>query len=73
MNQAMDVFEVVRATAGNDQERASFIAQYAESYQRSVGLYHQQRQEEDAFYTSERGRARSFLDSLANGVCAIVR
>ena len=65
--QAMDVFESVRVTAGGDQERASFIAQYTSLYHRAINLYHQQGQEEDAFYTSERGRARSFLDSLATG------
>ncbi|MGB0383827.1 MAG: tetratricopeptide repeat protein [Ardenticatenaceae bacterium] len=65
--QAMNVFEAVRATAGDDQERASFITQHANLYQRAIGLYHQQGQEEDAFLTSERGRARSFLDSLATG------
>ena len=65
--QAMDVFETIRAIAGDDQERASFTDQYIRLYHRTIGLYHQQGQNEAAFLTSERGRARSFLDSLATG------
>ncbi|MGB0385472.1 MAG: CHAT domain-containing protein, partial [Ardenticatenaceae bacterium] len=65
--QAMDIQEAVRATAGSDKERASFIAQHAGLYDRAIGLYRQQGQDKEAFLTSERGRARSFLDSLATG------
>lgn len=65
--QAMDVLEVVRAMAGSEQGRASFIAQYASLYVQAAGLFHQLGQDEDAFFTSERGRARAFLDSLATG------
>jgi tetratricopeptide (TPR) repeat protein len=65
--QAMDTFEAVRAVAGSEQGRASFIAQYADLYARAAGLFHQQGQDEAAFFTSERGRARAFLDSLATG------
>ena len=65
--QAMDVLESVRAVAGTEAGRAGFIAQYAGLYSRAVGLYHQQGEEARAFHTSERGRARAFLDSLATG------
>jgi CHAT domain-containing protein/uncharacterized protein HemY len=65
--QAMDVLEAVRATAGSEQGRASFIAQHAGLYERAAALYHQQGQDEQAFLTSERGRSRAFLDSLATG------
>lgn len=65
--QAMSVVESVRAVAGSEQARASFIAQYADMYNRAVGLHYQQGEEAKAFHTSERGRARAFLDSLATG------
>ncbi len=65
--QAMTVLEAVRATAGSDAERASFIAQYAGLYDRAVNLYHAQGQGEQAFLTTERGRARAFLDSMSTG------
>jgi tetratricopeptide (TPR) repeat protein len=65
--QAMDIFEAVRATAGSEEGRAGFIAQHAPLYTQSTNLFHQLNQEEAAFFTSERGRARTFLDSLATG------
>jgi tetratricopeptide (TPR) repeat protein/CHAT domain-containing protein len=65
--QAMSVVESLRATAGSESGRAGFISQYASLYQRSVELYMQQGQAEEALFTSERGRARAFLDSLATG------
>ena len=65
--QAMAVLESVRAVAGSEASRISFIAQFADLYARAVGLYHQQGQETEAFLTGERGRARAFLDSLATG------
>jgi parallel beta-helix repeat protein len=65
--QAMDTFEVVRTVAGSEAGRASFIAQHASLYVQAAGLFHQQGQDEEAFFTSERGRARAFLDSLATG------
>jgi CHAT domain-containing protein len=63
--QAMDILDIVRAVAGSEQGRARFVAQYAELYARATDLFHQQDQDEAAFFTSERGRARAFLDSLA--------
>ena len=65
--QAIDVLESVRAVAGSEAGRAGFIAQHASLYNRAVGLYHQQGQDAEAFRTSERGRARAFLDSLTTG------
>jgi len=62
---AMETFETVRAQAGTEEGRAKFIAQYASLYRRSAGLFHRQHQDAEAFYTTERGRARAFLDSLA--------
>ena len=65
--QAMDVLEDVRASAGSEQARASFIAQHASLYTRATALAHQQGQDDLAFQISERGRARTFLDSLTTG------
>ena len=63
----MDLFERSRATAGSEQGRASFIAQYSSTYIDVTMLYYQEHQNADAFRTSERGRARAFLNSLATG------
>ncbi|MCP4995644.1 MAG: tetratricopeptide repeat protein [Gammaproteobacteria bacterium] len=65
--QAIDIFEAVRTEAGSEQGRAEFIAQYADLYHWTVDLFHQQDQAEEAFSTTERGRARTFLDSMATG------
>lgn len=65
--QAIDVLESVRTVSGSEQGRASFIAQYDHLYTRTAALYHQGDQNDRAFFTSERGRARAFLDSLATG------
>jgi len=65
--QAMDVLEEIRAGAGSEQSRASFIAQFAKLYNRTIDLLHQQNKNEAAFIITERGRARSFLDSLSTG------
>lgn len=62
--QAMTLLETLRANAGGEQGRASFIAKFNRLYARAIALYHQQGQNEQAFFTSERNRARSFLDSL---------
>jgi len=65
--QAMEVFESVRAVAGSEAGRAGFIAQHAGLYDRAVGLCHEQSQDAEALHTSERARARAFLDSMATG------
>ena len=61
------MFEALRTVAGSEAGRAGFIAQYADLYDRAVELYHEQGQDAAAFLTSERGRSRAFLDSLATG------
>ncbi len=65
--EAMDVFEALRATVSSDAGRAGFIAQHASLYDNAVNLYHIQSQNDRAFLTTERGRARAFLDALALG------
>jgi tetratricopeptide (TPR) repeat protein len=65
--QAMGILESVRTVAGSEPGRVAFIAQYADLYYFAVWTYDQQGQGERAFYTSERGRARAFLDSMATG------
>jgi len=65
--QALTVLESVRTTAGSEGGRASFIAQYADLYDRVVALYYTQNWKAEAFFTTERGRARAFLDALATG------
>ncbi len=65
--QAIETLETVRSQAGSEQGRAEFIAKYAFLYHRMVDLLHQQDQAEEAFFTTERGRARAFLDSLTTG------
>lgn len=65
--QALDIYEEMRAVAGSESARASFIAKYDSYYDRTLTLHLQQDQLADAFLLSERGRARTFLDSLATG------
>ena len=63
----MEVADAVRAVSGSEAGRASFIARFAALYAQAVGLYHQLGQDAEAFFASERGRARAFLDSLSTG------
>jgi CHAT domain-containing protein/Tfp pilus assembly protein PilF len=65
--QGMELLESLRATSGSEQARSSFIDQYSFLYTRVVALYSQNERAEEAFFTSERARARAFLDSLATG------
>jgi tetratricopeptide (TPR) repeat protein len=65
--QAMDALEAVRTSVGSEAGRASFIAQYASLYGLATALYYREGQHDMAFLTSERSRARAFLDSLATG------
>lgn len=65
--QAIQALEGLRATAGSEISRSAFVGQYTDLYDRIVRLRHQQGQDTEAFHTSERGRARAFLDSLATG------
>lgn len=64
---SMDIFESLRVGSGSDSGRSAFIAQFSDLYAYAVNLYIQQNLPEKAFETSERGRARTFLDSLATG------
>jgi CHAT domain-containing protein len=65
--QAITTLESVRAVSGSDIGRAGFISYFISVYNNAIQLYYQQNQSELAFLTSERGRARSFLDSLGTG------
>ncbi len=62
--ESMDILETVRATAGSEAGRSSYIARYAGLYADTIDLLYHQGRVEEAFFISERGRARSFLDSL---------
>jgi len=64
---AMPLVESLRTTAGNEQARTGFVAQYDYLYFQAIDLYLNSGQAAEAFFTSERARARSFLDSLATG------
>lgn len=64
---AIDLIETIRATAGGDQGRTSFIAQYTDLYDAAIALLHDQNQVDLIFSITERSRARTFLDSLATG------
>ncbi len=64
---AMTVIETVRSIVGDDQARSGFFDQYVQLYHRSVEVYHRQGQDVRAFLSSERSRARVFLDSITTG------
>ncbi|MEM8534266.1 MAG: CHAT domain-containing protein [Chloroflexota bacterium] len=63
--QALDVFDTVRTTAGSEAARIGLVEQNFFAYDRPIWLAHQLDQDDLAFAITERGRARSFLDSLA--------
>jgi len=65
--QSIVVFEELRAIAGNDAARASFIGQYTVVYKNAAYTAHQLQQDQQAFAFSEQGRARSFLDAITTG------
>ncbi len=64
---AMDRFEAIRANAGSEAGKAGFIGRYFMLYDDAIELYYQQNQPAEAFFVSERARARAFLDSLVTG------
>ena len=64
--QALDLLESRRVMTGNQAGPTSFILQETDLCTRMVKLYHQQSKKADAFFTSERCRARFFLDSLSS-------
>lgn len=61
---AIAVFDNARANAGSDIGRSAFFDLHVDLYTHAANLYFQQGRLEEAFLTSERGRARAFLDSL---------
>ena len=65
--EAMAVLDTVRAQAGSEAGRTGFAERYIDVYSSAVALYHRQGDDRRAFDTSERGRSRAFLDSLATG------
>src|SRR5215213_6419343 len=65
--EAIEVYESVRSSAGFDITKSALFSFIPDSYRDTVALYHMQGLDEDAFKVSERGRARSFLDSLVTG------
>ncbi|MCP4406577.1 MAG: tetratricopeptide repeat protein [Gammaproteobacteria bacterium] len=65
--QAIGDLEAVRSTAGSEQGRAKYIAQFANLYRKTIELLYQQEQLEQAFQTMEGGRTRAFLDTLSTG------
>jgi CHAT domain-containing protein/Tfp pilus assembly protein PilF len=72
LEKAMGVFETLRAGAGNQTARASYIAQFSNPYDVAISMYLQSGQKEKAFFTTERARARAFLDSLAQGPMSLI-
>jgi CHAT domain-containing protein/Tfp pilus assembly protein PilF len=64
---AIEVLETIRISAGNDINRTEYISQYRLFYDRLLAIYFHEGYVEQAFFTSERGRARAFLDSLSSG------
>jgi len=65
--QAMDAYELLRVTTRNDLSRITLGAMSHKLYDNAIDLYLRQNQPQLAFIVSERGRARSFLDSLDTG------
>jgi CHAT domain-containing protein/tetratricopeptide (TPR) repeat protein len=63
----IETLESIRNVAGSDQARMSFATEYAEAYDRVIALQHRQGMVEQAFWYSERGRARVLLDAMATG------
>ena len=65
--QAITILESVRSEAGSEIGRTRFIEQHFDLYNRTITLQLQAGQDAQVFVTSEQGRARAFLDSLATG------
>lgn len=75
---AIELFETIRVVAdsgvanivtgggvgggNNTYALSGALVQFADVYEMAASLYHQQGRDEEAFYTSERGRTRLFLD-----------
>jgi len=64
---ALQIIEELRVISGSDIGRASFISKYKDIYDNLLSLYQLKGQFEKSFVISERGRGRSFLDSISTG------
>lgn len=64
---AVNLIEEVRASAGDDQSRLQFFTAVVGIYYKLIAVQLDQSRVEQAFEVSERGRARSFLDTLSTG------
>lgn len=65
--QALSILEKLRAVSGSEVGRSSFVAQHEFIYDNAITLYLKEHKLEEAFNMTERGRSRSFLDSIATG------
>ncbi len=63
----IELLESIRSAAGSDEARISFANNYFTVYDRVIALSHQQGAVAQAFWYSERGRARVLLDAIATG------
>ncbi|MEM7034635.1 MAG: CHAT domain-containing protein, partial [Chloroflexota bacterium] len=63
--QTLNIIEAIRATTSTDQARSLFADQYAAIYHHVIAYLYQQDRPETLFFTLERNRARTFLDSLS--------
>ena len=63
--QAIEKIEDVRSRIGISEDRASFLADKVEIYEKLIGLLVASKRNVEAFHYVERARARAFLDLLA--------
>ena len=63
--QAIETIEDVRSRIGISEDRASFLADKVEIYEKLIGLLIASKRNVEAFHYVERARARAFLDLLA--------
>ena len=62
--QAIETIEDVRSRIGISEDRASFLADKVEVYEKLIGLLITSKRSVEAFHYVERARARAFLDLL---------
>ena len=62
---AINTIESIRIGAGSEAGRLSYSAQFADIYTNVIKLHYQLNNNSEAYLASEKGRARTFLDSLA--------
>jgi CHAT domain-containing protein len=68
LEDAVAIYDKVRQGAGSDRTRSDFIAQYNSTYRTLIRNSLRLCQDEQAFLTSEQGRARTFLDQINSGM-----